>query len=133
MTGPAQYGDVAPAGGRGATRIVDRVVAKIAAMAAQETLRACPQRSPLTWGQASRPRASVRIRRSASGDPGEVRVRLGLELGYPSDIGAQCAAVRNRVTAQVRELVGMETREVTVEVDRLHSGHLNGDSVRRVL
>jgi hypothetical protein len=51
-----------------------------------------------------------------------------VELGYPSDIGAQCAAVRRHVTLKVKELAGMDTSEVAVDVERLHSAYFDGDT-----
>ncbi|MGW1892313.1 hypothetical protein ACWCP6_18960 [Streptomyces sp. NPDC002004] len=44
-----------------------------------------------------------------------------LELGYPSDIGAQCGAVRREVREKVSRLAGMTVQEVAVTVDQLHS------------
>ncbi|WP_369200989.1 Asp23/Gls24 family envelope stress response protein [Streptomyces sp. PU-14G] len=141
---------------RGATRIADRVVAKVAAQAAREALRGHPEKTPgeqagrapgeeagPSSGQDSgqerppardggpvvgRPvrRTSVTVRERTA------RVRLALELRYPSDLGAQCGAVRRRVVARVRELVGMEVPDVALEIDRLHSVHLKGDGAGRV-
>ncbi|MFI8234425.1 Asp23/Gls24 family envelope stress response protein [Streptomyces sp. NPDC085900] len=99
-------GAVAP-GERGATRITDRVVAKIAAQAARERL------GDQSKGTAS-PHATVVVHH------GTVRVRLHLELDYPCDIGARCADVRRHVASRVRALVGMEVPEVAVHVERLH-------------
>ncbi|MEV6553374.1 hypothetical protein AB0M57_32440 [Streptomyces sp. NPDC051597] len=102
-------GRVAPAG-RGATRIADRVVAKIAAQAAREALGAPPE-----GGNA--PHAAVTVHQEVA------RVRVSLELGYPSDLGAQCGAVRRRVAERVRALAGMEVPEVAVQIERLHAAH----------
>ncbi|MEU8888422.1 hypothetical protein [Streptomyces sp. NPDC048442] len=98
---------VVPAAERGATRIADRVVAKIAARAAREVLDAPPE-----GGRA--PHAEVTVHGPAA------RVWIGLELGYPSDIGGQCALVRRQVTDRVGELTGMTVPEVTVLVERLY-------------
>ncbi|GAA2317714.1 hypothetical protein AB0952_34355 [Streptomyces caniferus] len=104
------------AGERGATRIADRVVAKIAARAAREALRG---ESPQARTAAQ---ATVTVhRRDDRRHFGEARVRIAVELGYPSDIGAQCRAVRRHVTERVKALVNMEVPEVAVEVERLHS------------
>ncbi|MEU8478497.1 Asp23/Gls24 family envelope stress response protein [Streptomyces hygroscopicus] len=105
------------AGERGATRIADRVVAKIASQAAQEALRAGAATAPdaaLTDAAAARPNAVAAVR------GGVARVRVAVELGYPSDIGAQCGAVRRHVVERVGELTGMEVPEVAVMVERLH-------------
>ncbi|MGW8380540.1 Asp23/Gls24 family envelope stress response protein [Streptomyces sp. ODS28] len=112
---------------RGSTRIADRVLAKIAAQAAREALRAergTGPPAPLRGRQG--PRATV----SVQGE--KARVRVVVELGYPSDIGAQCAAVRRQVAARVGELAGTEVREVAVEVERLHSPYLGGEALGRV-
>lgn len=105
---------------RGATRIADRVVAKIAAQAAREALDPLPP-------DAVPPHATIVVLPQALGSAraGETpiasaRVRLHLELGYPSDIGARCNAVRCHVAERVHALTGMEVPEVTVHVERLH-------------
>ncbi|WP_328325311.1 MULTISPECIES: Asp23/Gls24 family envelope stress response protein [unclassified Streptomyces] len=98
---------VAPAE-RGSTRIADRVVSKIAAQAAREAIGTVPD-----GGTA--PHATVTVQDSRA------RVRVSLDLGYPSDIGAQCGAVRRRVAQRVESLAGMEVPEVAVQVERLHS------------
>ncbi|MFF8788414.1 hypothetical protein [Streptomyces sp. NPDC015125] len=104
------------AGERGATSIADRVVAKIAAQAAREALR---RQSPPARTDAQ---ATVTVhRRDDRRHFGEARVRIAVELGYPSDIGAQCRVVRRHVTERVKALASMEVPEVAVEVERLHS------------
>ncbi|MFI8516251.1 Asp23/Gls24 family envelope stress response protein [Streptomyces sp. NPDC085481] len=108
------------AAGRGATTVADRVVAKIAAQAAREALTAVPKGG-------SAPHASVVVHREAA------RVAVSLELGYPSDIGRQCGAVRGRVRHRVEELAGLEVHEVTVHVERLHSPHTAPDKARERL
>ncbi|MEV6174782.1 hypothetical protein AB0L99_42050 [Streptomyces sp. NPDC051954] len=96
-----------PPGERGATRIADRVVAKIASQAAREALGVLPV-------DAAPPHASVVVHHDT------VRVRVTLDLGYPSDVGRQCASVRRHVIQRVVALVGMEVHEVAVQVERLH-------------
>ncbi|MEV8550280.1 hypothetical protein AB0L04_10720 [Streptomyces glaucescens] len=108
---------VAP-GERGATRIADRVVAKIAAQAAREAA------GPLPSG-ASPPHATVAVHHETA------RVRVHLELDYPADIGARCGAVRRRVLDRVRTLVGFEVPEVVVQVERLHLPAAPGAAQRR--
>jgi uncharacterized alkaline shock family protein YloU len=92
---------------RGATRIADRVVAKIAAQAAREALGPLPP-------DAVPPHATVVVHHQSA------HVRVHLELGYPSDIGARCKEVRRHVAERVDALTGMEVPEVTVHVERLH-------------
>ncbi|MEW2526973.1 Asp23/Gls24 family envelope stress response protein [Streptomyces sp. NPDC047071] len=113
-------GQVAPAE-RGATRIADRVIAKIAARAAREALWSLPEGAApphATVSVLARARGSARAGEAPSA---AARVRVSLELDYPSDIGGQCAAVRRHVTERVKALAGMEVPEVAVQVERLHS------------
>ncbi|MCX5202046.1 hypothetical protein OG897_11360 [Streptomyces sp. NBC_00237] len=105
--GRAEAASVIPAAERGATRIADRVVAKIAARAAREALAEEPE-------DGGPPHATVVVRDF------EARVRVAVELAYPGDLSARCAAVRHHVSSRVSELAGMEVPEVTVLVERLH-------------
>ncbi|QPP09520.1 Asp23/Gls24 family envelope stress response protein [Streptomyces bathyalis] len=111
---------------RGATTVVERVVAKVAVQAAREALRATPAALQVPPGPGHWPRASARVRDRTA------RVRILVELGYPSDIGAQCAAVRRQVVSRVKELVGMDVPDVAVGVERLHSQQLDGERSGRV-
>lgn len=125
-----------PPAERGATRIAERVVAKLAAQAAREALRetaAHPAAAPAPRAGGSRyPEAHVSLRGSATPGSGEVAdIRVGVELDYPTDIGARCRAVRNRVEARVRDLAGMQTPGIEVDVVGLYSEHLTaGGRVR---
>jgi uncharacterized alkaline shock family protein YloU len=98
---------------RGATRIADRVVAKIAAQAAREAL-------DVPHPDAVPPHATVVVHHETA------RVRVSVELGYPSDIGSRCNAVRRQVAQRVKALAGMEVPEVAVQVERLHLGPASG-------
>ncbi|MFF3611323.1 Asp23/Gls24 family envelope stress response protein [Streptomyces sp. NPDC002580] len=116
---------------RGATRIADRVVAKIASRAAREAL-------PPTPADAAPPHATVVVRRQSSGSGGardtpthSAQVRVSLELGYPCDIAAHCGAVRRHVAERVKALAGMEVPEVAVHVERLHLAHGPGTAQGR--
>ncbi|MDA5285817.1 hypothetical protein ACWGHM_18225 [Streptomyces sp. NPDC054904] len=100
-----------PAADRGATRIADRVVAKIAAQAAREALA---DGAPAPGAV---PHATVTVHHDIA------RVRVSLELGYPSDLAAQCAAVRRQVAHRIEEYAAMSVPEVDVEIERLHSTH----------
>ncbi|WP_019067434.1 Asp23/Gls24 family envelope stress response protein [Streptomyces hokutonensis] len=102
-----------PPGERGATRIADRVVAKIAVQAAREAL------GPL-HPDAAPPHATVVVHHETA------RVRVHLELDYPCDIGDRCLRVRRQVVQRVRALVGMEVPEVAVQVERLHPAPAHG-------
>ena len=128
--------ELVPARERGATRIADRVIAKIAAQAAREVLREAPE-APLVPVERAMPHATASVARAhGQGDGGprlEARVWISVELGYPSDIGARCGAVRREVTERVRGLAGMEVPEVSVSVERLHSAqtrHADRERVR---
>ncbi|MET8081611.1 hypothetical protein [Streptomyces sp. NPDC005303] len=102
-----------PPGDRGATRIADRVVAKVAGQAAREALGKLP-------AEAGPPHATVVVHHEVA------RIRMHLELDYPSDIGARCRQVRQQVVERVVALVGMEVSEVTVQVERLHPAQTHG-------
>ncbi|GGR60003.1 hypothetical protein GCM10010251_90930 [Streptomyces aurantiogriseus] len=116
---------VVPPGERGATRIADRVVAKIAARAALEAVGRLPS-------EAARPHVTVVVRPhsrlgSSGGTPIEAaHIRVHLELDYPTDLGSRCHAVRRHVTERVGALVGMEVPEVAVQVERLHLTEAHG-------
>ncbi|CAM5416921.1 Asp23/Gls24 family envelope stress response protein [Streptomyces avidinii] len=93
---------------RGATRIADRVVAKIAAQAAREVLGT-------TSGAPAH--ATVTVHHDIA------RVRVSLEVDYPSDLAAQCAAVRRQVALRVEECASMSVPEVDIDIEHLHSTH----------
>lgn len=99
-----------PPADRGATRIADRVVAKIAAQAAREALTERPER-------AAAPHTTVTVHHDIA------RVRVSLELAYPSDLGAQCAAVRALVVRHIEEYAQMSVPEVDIDIEHLHSAH----------
>ncbi|MGW0424523.1 Asp23/Gls24 family envelope stress response protein [Streptomyces sp. NPDC003015] len=102
-----------PPGDRGATRIADRVVAKVAGQAAREALGKLP-------AAAEPPYATVVVHHE------NARIRMHLELDYPCDIGARCRQVRQHVVERVVALVGMEVSEVAVQVERLYPAHPYG-------
>ncbi|MFI9105023.1 Asp23/Gls24 family envelope stress response protein [Streptomyces fildesensis] len=113
-----------PAAERGALRIADRVVAKIAARAASEVLADVPEHGLVPPDRT--PHASVSVRKETA------RVRLSVELGYPGDLGAVCGSVRRHVADRVTSLTGMEVPEVAVEIERLHSATARRQSEGRV-
>ncbi|GAA2563523.1 MULTISPECIES: hypothetical protein [Streptomyces] len=98
---------VVPPGERGATRIADRVVAKIASQAAREAVGTLPP-------GAAPPHATVVVHHDSA------RVRVHAELDYPGDIGGRCRQVRRHVVERVGTLAGMQVPEVVVQVERLH-------------
>ncbi|WP_037668300.1 Asp23/Gls24 family envelope stress response protein [Streptomyces griseus] len=117
---PGRRPAVVPPGERGATRIADRVVAKIASHAAREAVGGLPP-------DAKPPHATVVVRPHAAGltptgrpSTEAAHVSVHLELEYPCDIGARSRQVRRHVTERVGALVGMQVPEVAVYVERLH-------------
>lgn len=119
LSGATTARGAVPAAERGALLIADRVVAKIAARAAREVLDAPPEDF-----EGGVPHAEVSVR------DGVARVRVRLELGYPSDVAGQCARVRRQVASRVGEFAGMEVPEVTVTVERLHRAAPAGGRTR---
>ncbi|MGK5732417.1 Asp23/Gls24 family envelope stress response protein [Streptomyces sp. URMC 124] len=126
---------------RGATRIADRVVAKIASQAAREALRGGPGAGAGAGAGVGAGAGAGAGALSADGSPPHAvvtvhddvaRVRVAVELPYPSDIGAHCGAVRRRIAERVRALAGMEVPEVVVSVERLHSVHTASTGRERV-
>ncbi len=120
---------VVPAAERGATRIAEQVIAKLAIQAAKEALvtaaAPAPAASPRRGGW---PQATAMLRRppNADGTGGLASIRVAVELGYPSDIGAQCRAVRRQISRRIKELADMDTADVIVDVERLRSTHFDG-------
>lgn len=120
-----------PPAERGATRIADRVVAKIASQAAREVLRGMPRADLVPGERLPRSAASVRPPgRTPGSGPGTARVRLYLELGYPADLREVCAEVRRRVVERVGALANMDVPEVAVEIERLFSAAMAPDQGR---
>ncbi|MET9855348.1 hypothetical protein ABZY57_20690 [Streptomyces sp. NPDC006450] len=108
-----------PAAERGATRIADRVVAKIAAQAAREALTQPPP-------DAAPPLATVTVHHDIA------RVRVVLELAYPDDLAARCAAVRRHVALRVEEYAQMAVPEVDVDIEHLRPARPTAGRDRRV-
>ncbi|MDH6129434.1 hypothetical protein [Kitasatospora sp. GP82] len=96
---------------RGALRIADRALARIAARAAHDTLAAA-------WaGRAGQATTTARVSIAASGRG--TRLTLGLDLPYPADLAALAQTVRAAVSEQVAALTGTRVAEVVVLVERL--------------
>ncbi|MFE8989346.1 Asp23/Gls24 family envelope stress response protein [Streptomyces collinus] len=147
MTGEVDRRPGIPRGERGATTVADRVVAKIASHVAGEALSRFPESAGHVPPGRRSPHVATSVRRAperntATGDDesaagrqavlGDVRMRITVELGYPSDIGVQCAAVRREVTERLRTWVGMEVSDFSVSVERLHSVHARHTDQERV-
>ncbi|MFJ5727320.1 Asp23/Gls24 family envelope stress response protein [Streptomyces paradoxus] len=147
MTGDADRRPGIPRGERGAITIADRVVAKIASHVAREALSRFTESVGQVPPGRRTPHVSTSVRRapertSAGRDAesaagwqavlGEARLRITVELGYPSDIGAQCYAVRREVTERIRAWAGMEVSDLAVSVGQLHSAHTRHTDRKRV-
>ncbi|MDQ0961125.1 hypothetical protein QFZ66_005003 [Streptomyces sp. B4I13] len=147
MSGEADERPGVPRGERGATAVTDRVVAKIAARVAREALSRFAESAGHVPPGRRTPHVSTSVRRapertsagrdaeSAAGRQtvlGEARLHITVELGYPSDIGAQCAAVRREVTERIRVWAGMEVSDLAVSVGQLHSAHTRHTDRERV-
>ncbi|MGW2047341.1 Asp23/Gls24 family envelope stress response protein [Streptomyces sp. NPDC001858] len=147
MSGEADERPGVPRGERGATAVTDRVVAKIAARVAREALSRFAESAGHVPPGRRMPHVSTSVRRapertsagrdaeSAAGRQavlGEARLHITVELGYPSDIGAQCAAVRREVTERIRTWAGMEVSDLAVSVEQLHSAHTRHTDRERV-
>ncbi|MFD5508073.1 Asp23/Gls24 family envelope stress response protein [Streptomyces sp. NPDC059761] len=131
MSTPRATPQRVPPAERGATRIADGVVAKIAAQAAREALTAQPDGPPeadraRSAGGAApgAPHATVTVHHDIA------RVRVSLELEYPSDLAAQCAAVRRQVVRRIEEYAAMSVPEVDIDIEHLHSAHTRTAAVR---
>ncbi|MDX3309714.1 Asp23/Gls24 family envelope stress response protein [Streptomyces sp. NPDC054884] len=147
MSGEADERPGVPRGERGATAVTDRVVAKIAARVAREALSRFAESAGHVPPGRRTPHVSTSVRRapertsagreaeSAAGRQavlGEARLHITVELGYPSDIGAQVAAVRREVTERIRVWAGMEVSDLAVSVEQLHSAHTRHTDRERV-
>ena len=147
MSGEGDERPAVPSGERGATAVTDRVVAKIAARVAREALSRFTESVGHVPPGRRTPRVTTSVRRAPERDTagrdaesaggrqvalGEARMRITVELGYPSDIGAQCAAVRREVTERLRTWAGMEVSDLAVSVERLHSVHTRHTDQERV-
>ena len=98
-----------PAEERGALRIADRALARIAAQAASEALAAhAPEPERLEF-----PRSSADQGRRG------LRLRLGIDLPYPVDIAAATGAVHHQVVHRLEQLAGAQQPMLALVVERL--------------
>ncbi|MFF6786439.1 Asp23/Gls24 family envelope stress response protein [Streptomyces sp. NPDC012510] len=143
MTGEAGPRPGVPRRERGAITVADRVVAKTAARVAREVLSRFTESTGHVPPDRRTPHVTAYVRRAPERDTrgrdtegrdiepaagrqavlGEAQVHITVELGYPSAIGEQCAAVRREVTERLRTWAGMEVSDLVVSVERLHSAH----------
>ncbi|WNZ09845.1 Asp23/Gls24 family envelope stress response protein [Streptomyces sp. 11x1] len=147
MTGEAGPRPGVPRRERGAITVADRVVAKTAARVAREALSRFTESTGHVPPDRRTPHVTAYVRRAPERDTGGrdmepaagrqaalggAQVHITVELGYPSDIGAQCAAVRREVTERLRTWAGMEVSGLVVSVERLHSVHARHSGLERV-
>ena len=113
---PGRATTTVPPGERGATRIADRVVAKIAAQAAKEALGAVP-----VGGEA--PTANVSVHH------GSARVRIGLELDYPAGGESVIGVAASNASAAVDDwsIHGPQNDVSAPGANVLVAYHANGD------
>lgn len=111
----------------GRIRIDDQVVEKIAARAAVEIPDAGGA-APRLLGRSVSGRGALGVRQtslralpkaSAEVDGSTVVVDLSVSVRWPASIPAVTAAVRDRVTARVRELTGLQVTSVSIAVTDL--------------
>ncbi|GAB2715288.1 hypothetical protein GCM10010442_40170 [Kitasatospora kifunensis] len=95
-----------PPAERGRLRIADRVLTRIALLAARDALGA--------------DRAGEEPRVAVAVVDGAARLRVGVDLPFPTDLARQAGAVRASVAERVGALTGIPVREVVVVVERLH-------------
>ncbi|MFG2196677.1 Asp23/Gls24 family envelope stress response protein [Streptomyces sp. NPDC048639] len=106
--------ELPPPAERGATVIPERVVARIAARAARESLLRHPVPA-LVRRDLAEPRSSVVVHHGAA------RLGLTVDLPYPVDIADASLRMQNHVAERVAELTDLRVTEVTLVVQRLVS------------
>ncbi|CAJ64894.1 MULTISPECIES: Asp23/Gls24 family envelope stress response protein [Frankia] len=138
MTTPSRPGASADAGepagtrraggGAGSLRVADRVVEKIAAMAAAEvpgvtgpprrlSRRGGARRGGARWrGHARRPRVDARLEGSTA------RLTMTFSVRYPNPVGETAERVRGEVQERVAALAGVRVAHLDIEVPSLSPG-----------
>ncbi|WP_214410650.1 Asp23/Gls24 family envelope stress response protein [Sphaerisporangium fuscum] len=105
---------------RGTTRIADRVLERIAARAVTEVDQvggAAPRLLGVPLGRGAPPAAAPRVSARVEGRLAVVHVALSAT--YPAPLRQVAQRVRERVAGRVRELTGLDARQVDVDVTRL--------------
>jgi uncharacterized alkaline shock family protein YloU len=103
-------------GSRGSMTIADRVVEKIAAVAAGEVDRASGIPRRLLGTTFGRPTSTTRPRASAKVDVTTVSLKVSVSVEYPAPVRDVAAEVRERVARRVYELTGLKVTEIDVTV-----------------
>jgi uncharacterized alkaline shock family protein YloU len=104
------------AGSRGSLTIADRVVEKIAAVAAGEVDRASGIPRRLLGTTFGRPTSTTRPRASAKVDVTTVSLKVSVSVEYPAPVRDVAAEVRERVARRVYELTGLKVTEIDITV-----------------
>lgn len=110
--GPPHASALPPPAERGATIIPDKVVGRIAAEAGRVAQRHRAAIPP-DRGPGAAPSASV------ASHAGAVRLRLAVDLPYPTDLARVCEQIQHDVADRVAQLTGMRVDEVTLTIRRL--------------
>lgn len=97
---------------RGATRIPETVVARIADRAAREAITRTAGASPTRLGLGA-PRSTATVHQ------GSVRLGVSLDMPYPVDIERAGGEIRHYITERVSHLTGLSVDHLTVSVQRL--------------
>lgn len=133
---PRSYGDPGSPGGfvpveeRGRTEISDRVLERIATRAVAEVDEiggAAPRVLGMPLG---RDTAGGAARVSAHADGRIAIVRMTLSVTYPAPIRQVAGRVREHVMTRVRELTGLDARQVDIDVASLVPPAERGRRVR---
>ncbi|WP_327280987.1 MULTISPECIES: hypothetical protein [unclassified Streptomyces] len=92
--------------------IPEKVVARIAARAAKEALAERTDAST-AHTELTAPRASATV------GSGSARLRLSVDLPYPTDLARASRQVQHYVSERVAHLTGIRVTEVTLAIERL--------------
>lgn len=113
---------VKPPDERGSLTIADKVVERIASIAAREIEQVTDSRAGWTGMYRNLPRATAKV---AGG-----RARIGVEVAaaWPSSLPAVSAQVRDRVSGQIESLTGVSV--VAVDVTIADVVHLESNARR---
>jgi uncharacterized alkaline shock family protein YloU len=106
--------DLGPAADRGTTTIADRVVAKIATIAARDCTESTA--APTAMGRLagrSLPDADAVIAN------GRTRLRMRVAVRWPTPLGDAARQVHDRVRDRVAELTGLQVDAVDVDVEHM--------------
>ncbi|GII62761.1 hypothetical protein Skr01_28460 [Sphaerisporangium krabiense] len=119
MSTTAPYGGLSAPESRGRTDIADRVLERVVAHAVAEVEDAgglAPRVLGVPLGRDAR---DVAPRVTAHAEGQVAIVKVAMSATYPAPVRDLARRVRDNVMARVRELTGLEARQVDIEVTRL--------------